>query len=98
MTFDDGAVVREIFTVPARNDDLVVYLLMRNDLPSLNPGKAMAQAYHAGNQIVKWLEIADVKNYLGIDRQAVENPLYFGTTICLSASLVEITNALRMVT
>lgn len=30
----------------------VLYILMRNDLPSMNPGKAMAQASHASNAFV----------------------------------------------
>ena len=30
----------------------VLYILMRNDLASLNPGKAMAQASHAGSAFV----------------------------------------------
>lgn len=30
----------------------VLYILMRNDLASLNPGKAMAQASHASNAFV----------------------------------------------
>ena len=29
--------------------DYVLYILMRTDLPSMNPGKAMAQASHASN-------------------------------------------------
>jgi len=31
----------------------VLYILMRNDLDSMNPGKAMAQASHASNAFVK---------------------------------------------
>ena len=31
----------------------VLYILMRDDLDSLNPGKAMAQASHASNAFVK---------------------------------------------
>lgn len=32
--------------------DAVLYILMRSDLASLNPGKACAQATHAANQCV----------------------------------------------
>ena len=28
--------------------DLAVYVLVRTDIPSMNPGKAMAQVHHAG--------------------------------------------------
>lgn len=34
----------------------VLYILMRNDLPSMNPGKAMAQASHASNAYVKEID------------------------------------------
>lgn len=40
---------------------LVAYLLMRTDLPSMNPGKAMAQAFHAGNQIVEYYKTISPK-------------------------------------
>lgn len=36
--------------------DPVLYILMRNDLASMNPGKAMAQASHASNAFVKHVE------------------------------------------
>lgn len=38
-------------------EEYVLYILMRTDLPSMNPGKAMAQASHASNKFV-----FDVKN------------------------------------
>lgn len=34
----------------------VLYILMRNDIASMNPGKAMAQASHASNAFVKQTE------------------------------------------
>lgn len=34
------------------NEYPVLYILMRTDLPSMNPGKAMAQASHASNAFV----------------------------------------------
>ena len=30
----------------------ILYIFMRNDLPSMNVGKAMAQASHASSQLV----------------------------------------------
>lgn len=33
--------------------DKILYILMRNDLQSLNSGKAMAQASHASNNFIK---------------------------------------------
>ena len=34
----------------------LLYILMRNDMDSMNPGKAMAQASHASNQFVATME------------------------------------------
>ena len=57
-----------------------LYILMRNDLPSLNPGKGMAHAAHAANQFTfEHGKNTDVKNW-----QHDANG--FGTTICLSAN------------
>ena len=35
-------------------DPMVLYVLMRNDVPDYKPGKAMAQANHAGTQFIKY--------------------------------------------
>jgi len=61
-----------------------LYILIRNDLPSLNPGKAVAQASHAVSQFMtkfpkeskKWCSEADG----------------FGTTITLEGELNDIQN------
>lgn len=56
-----------------------LYILMRNDLPSLNPGKAMAQAAHAANAFtVEWGHYDSVKEYSN-----KKHP--FGTCIVLAA-------------
>ena len=34
------------------DNDLILYILMRSDMKSMNPGKAMAQAAHAANHLV----------------------------------------------
>ena len=55
-----------------------LYILMRNDLPSMNAGKAMAQAAHAANHLTaQWPDMDDVKAYSNIDEP-------FGTAIVLS--------------
>ena len=63
---------------------VMAYLVVRNDLPSLNPGKMAAQAFHAGNQIAKYASdlraIAYVKE--GIDAGAD----YFNKTVTLQAN------------
>lgn len=37
---------------------LIAYLIVRNDLPSMNPGKMAAQAFHAGNQIAQYCGVS----------------------------------------
>lgn len=69
--------------------DLAVYVLVRNDLPSMNPGKAMAQVHHAGVQmIIKHHDHPLVQEYvaLGIE-QGADN---FNTTLALAANLSDI--------
>lgn len=65
------------------NKEYILYILIRNDLPSLNPGKAMAQAIHAGH-FFSFLHYKDkaYKEWAG-DRG-------FGTTVTLSADLHDI--------
>jgi peptidyl-tRNA hydrolase len=56
----------------------ILYILVRNDLISLNPGKAMAQTAHAANHLTaEWGESDETKEF-----SSRGNP--FGTTIVLS--------------
>jgi hypothetical protein len=75
--------------------DLAVYVLVRNDLPSMNPGKAMAQVHHAGVQLMgKYHTDRLARWYL---EYGVENDAdHFNTTIVLSANLTQIENALNI--
>lgn len=69
--------------------DIACYVLVRNDLPSLNPGKAMSQTHHAGVQMMgKHGKQQLVQNYVqdGIAQGAV----YFNTTLVLAATLDDI--------
>lgn len=60
-----------------------LYILMRNDLPSMNPGRGMAQAAHAANQFIfEYPSTVQIKNW--------QEDRGFGTTICLSASEAQI--------
>lgn len=73
--------------------DLVVYVMIRNDLPSLNPGKAAAQVHHAGVQMMaKYADHKLVKQYLedGVAQDADS----FNTTLTLGASLSQIEAAI----
>lgn len=66
-----------------------LYILMRNDLPSLNAGKAMAQAAHAANAFTaEWGHYDSVKEYSN-----KKHP--FGTCIVLSADKDTIIQKLR---
>lgn len=65
--------------------ELALYILMRNDLDSLNAGRAMAQASHASNAFIhKYGKRKDVQKW------AKETPQGFGTAIVLSASYEDI--------
>jgi hypothetical protein len=69
--------------------ELVVYVLLRTDLPSMNPGKAAAQVHHAGVQMMaKHGKRQLVQDYVkdGIAQGAV----YFNTTLVLGATLSDI--------
>lgn len=62
--------------------DITVYLLVRTDMMSMNPGKAMAQAHHAGVQLAtKHKDKPIFKEYLkdGIAQGAD----HFNTTLTL---------------
>jgi peptidyl-tRNA hydrolase len=61
-------------------EDNRLYILMRNDLPSMNAGKAMAQAAHASNQFIHEYGKASpiIKGW--------QSAYGFGTTIVLQTS------------
>ncbi len=75
-----------------RVNDPRLYIMMRNDLVDLNPGKAMAQAAHTANQA-----IYDAGN-AALNQGLMKKQLHewqrqaqgFGTTIVLSASKSQI--------
>lgn len=74
--------------------DIRLYLLMRNDLPSMNPGKAIAHGAHAANQMVHILE-RGMGNPLSMEtwkkqyHEWARQAMGFGTTISISMSLKE---------
>lgn len=62
---------------------------MRNDLPSMNPGRGMAQAAHASNQLVfDNPKSTPIKNWQA-DRG-------FGTTICLACKGMDIERIVKL--
>src|SRR5260221_1273258 len=71
-----------------------LYLLMRNDLPSMNPGKLAAQAAHVANQFVQDLakrckQYPDEKYFFNLYKEWKEDR-GFGTTITLGSGLFNI--------
>ena len=63
-------------------DKGILYIIMRTDLPSLNPGKAMAQASHASSMLV-----SNKDNYDKNMRKLIDNWINegngFGTTVVM---------------
>lgn len=68
----------------SKNNDIVLYILMRTDLASLNSGKMAAQACHAANQCVYQLsEFPKSKCFQNLKNWQKSTPDGFGTTIVL---------------
>ena len=74
-------------------NDLTLYILMRNDLASMNAGRCMAQASHASNAFIHKFG----KNPLVKEWQKQTNQ-GFGTAIVLSADLFRIEMTERKLT
>jgi hypothetical protein len=70
-------------------NEINLYIVMRDDLPSLNPGKLAAQAAHVANVAVKRGARGIVRRW---ERQTTQG---FGTTIVLGASLGFIEEKMR---
>lgn len=77
-------------------DDVTLYILMRTDLASLNPGKAMAQANHAYGALKYVIRKAPKvhKHYLQWMGKTEQE---YGTTIVLGGNKGEIEAALALV-
>lgn len=66
----------------------VLWIIMRDDLASMNPGKAVAQGAHAANMAIEEAEIAAfIDEEEGVEAMLTEwtEDRSFGTTITLSA-------------
>lgn len=66
----------------------ILYILIRNDLPSMNAGKAMAQASHASAQFVNKMIDKEDLSYVQWSNEGKG----FGTTIVLEGSYSDIKN------
>jgi len=62
-----------------------LYILMRSDLESLNPGKMVAQGAHAANQSVAMLS-KDHSIYPLYEQWRSSTPCGFGVTLCLDVT------------
>lgn len=67
--------------MPNMKNEVCLYILMRNDLQSMTPGRCMAQAAHAANAVVKEFGNLDV-----VKKWQKQTKQGFGTTIVLSAN------------
>jgi peptidyl-tRNA hydrolase len=84
LVIDDGAYMER---------DLAVYVMVRNDLPSLTPGKAAAQVHHSGVQMmVKHPTHKLVRQY--IEDGVAQGADQFNTTLTVSANLRQIETAI----
>jgi peptidyl-tRNA hydrolase len=75
-----------------KDNDLVLYILMRTDLDSMNPGKAIAQGAHAANAFIE--EHLRDSGRLEIEASWREQTTQgFGTVITLSVCEAQMTSA-----
>jgi peptidyl-tRNA hydrolase len=75
------------------NENLYLYILMRNDLGSLGPGRAAAQASHAANAFIhKFGGKTDVKEW------QKQTPQGFGTAIVLGVNMEQLKQKLSEAT
>ncbi len=75
----------------------VLYILMRTDLPSMNPGKAMAQASHASNAFIHRMDTKGTgKTAINdmVNAWRIETEQGFGTVLVLGATGNQINNIL----
>ena len=70
----------------------VLYILMRTDLDSLNPGKAMAQASHASNAFVDLMTTDDAL----FQAWATSTPQAFGTVLVLGVNELQMRTAVQV--
>jgi peptidyl-tRNA hydrolase len=69
----------------------ILYILMRNDLPSMNAGKAMAQASHAANAFIHSDLVTARKAKKAWQKQTDQG---FGTVLVLSVNYDQLLGAI----
>lgn len=75
----------------------VLYILMRKDLKSMNPGKAMAQASHAANAFIHDAEVNHTKHagWHEVCDWKEQTPQGFGTVLVLAVTEIEMRTAVE---
>lgn len=80
----------------------VLYILMRTDLPSMNPGKAMAQASHASNAFSHYMRIVKCEDDDAVLCESLHNEWAnqtgqgFGTVLVLAVSEQQMLSAVKV--
>lgn len=67
-------------------EDVRLYILMRTDLASMNPGKAVAQGAHAANQAIAEADMTDIGVEALVREWQGQTGKGFGTTITLGVT------------
>jgi hypothetical protein len=75
-----------------------LYVLMRTDLASMNPGKAVAHGAHAANQFDHAMKVVTNKELLSGYNEWFESASFFGTTITLGVNEAQLKSHIATVT
>lgn len=84
IEYDFGSRLQSLKEPPKMKESLyaILYIIMRSDLASMNPGKAIAQGSHAANKAACHAEVAAPALYENWSNQAQNQN--FGTVIVLA--------------
>jgi len=90
---------KEMQTVPTTKSTPMLYILMRTDLDSMNPGKSVAQGAHAANQFMMRFERTDddhVVSHHDLYETWISSAEGFGTTITLDVDEAQLGGVFAM--
>jgi peptidyl-tRNA hydrolase len=84
------------------NDLVIQYIIVRNDLASMTPGRVAAQAAHAANQCIKTVDIREERAKVDplkslVLKWEIQSHDFFGTTIVLQGNIQNILDIAWMV-
>ena len=79
-------------TKASQTEPHYLYVLMRTDLASMNPGKAVAHGAHAANQFDAAMKEVKDKGLLAGYDEWVKSASFFGTTITLGVNAEQLTS------